>query len=264
MWFSSNYDKIENKLKDTQTKNEKNRVAAVADQKGYDEWRDGFTPNKGPVVSLNQKRAIPDGYTFNYGNLETSIKDTHDTAEAARSAAVAAQEAADAWRKGSTPNSGPVLSLHQRSNPVDADTYATHFGKLEDSLKATSDAAWATQNAAVGNQESIDAWRKGSTPNSGPVVLNQHRAIPDGYTFNYGNLETSIKDTHDAAEAARSAAVAAQEAADSWRKGSTPNSGPVLSLHQRSKPADADTYATHFGDLEGSLKATSDAAWAGR
>ena len=120
---------------------------------------------------MTQRKAIPDGYTFNYGNLETSIKDTHDTAEAARVAAVNAQEAADAWRKGSTPNSGPVLSLNQR------------------------------------------------------------RAIPDGYTFNYGNLETSIKDTHTAAEAARQAAVNAQEAADAWRKGSTPNSGPVLALN---------------------------------
>merc|ERR1719305_1962355 len=94
------------------------------------------------AVEIN-RRAIPDGYTFNFGNLKTSIKDTHDAAEAARQAAVAAQEAADAWRKGSTPNSGPVLSL------------------------------------------------------------NQHRAIPDGYTFNFGNLETSIKNAHDAAEAAR-------------------------------------------------------------
>merc|ERR1719426_329020 len=94
-----------------------------------------------------KRRAIPDGYTFNYDNLETSIKNTHDAAEAARNAAVAAQEAVDAWRKGSTPNSGPVLSL------------------------------------------------------------NQHRAIPDGYTFNFGNLETSIKNTHDTAEAARQAAV---------------------------------------------------------
>jgi hypothetical protein len=80
------------------------------------------------VLSLNQRRAIPDGYTFNYDNLETSIKNAHDAAEAARSAAVAAQEAADAWRKGSTPNSGPVLSLSQ--DPNDHDTYKTTFDKL--------------------------------------------------------------------------------------------------------------------------------------
>jgi len=118
------------------------------------------------------RRAIPDGYHFNYDNLETSIKDTHSTAEAARQSAVNAQEAADAWRKGSTPNAGPVLALSQR------------------------------------------------------------RAIPDGYHFNYDNLETSIKDTHSAAEAARQSAVNAQEAADAWRKGSTPNAGPVLALSQ--------------------------------
>jgi soluble cytochrome b562 len=147
-----------------------NQKAQVDKQAETDSWRKGFTPNSSPVLSLNQHRAVPDGYTFNYGNLETSIKDAHTAAEAARQAAVNAQEAADAWRKGSTPNSGPVLSL------------------------------------------------------------SQHRAVPDGYTFNYGNLETSIKDAHTAAEAARQAAVNAQEAADAWRKGSTPNSGPVLSL----------------------------------
>ena len=63
------------------------------------------------------RRAIPDGYHFNYDNLETSIKDTHSTAEAARQSAVNAQEAADAWRKGSTPNAGPVLALSQAREP---------------------------------------------------------------------------------------------------------------------------------------------------
>merc|ERR1712167_330991 len=81
-----------------------------------------------------ERRAIPDGYHFNYDNLETSIKNTHDAAEAARTAAVNAQEAADAWRKGSTPNSGPVLSLSQ--DPTDHDTYDTTFSNLKNSLKA--------------------------------------------------------------------------------------------------------------------------------
>jgi len=89
----------------------------------------------------------------------------------------------------------------------------------------------ANQKAGVANEEDINAWRKGSTPNSGPVVLSEGRAIPDGYHFNFDNLEASIKAAHDAAEAARVAAVNAQEAADAWRKGTTPNSGPVLSLN---------------------------------
>ena len=75
-------------------------------------------------------------------------------------------------------------------------------------LKAQQDAHLANQKAGVANEEDINAWRKGSTPNSGPILsLHQHKAIPDGYTFNYDNLETSIKNTHDAAEAARNAAV---------------------------------------------------------
>ena len=161
-------------------------------------------------------------------------------------AAVNAQEAADAWRKGFTPNSGPVLSLNQhRAIP---DGYHFNFDNLKDSIKAAHDAAEAARVAAVNAQEAADAWRKGSTPNSGPVLtLSQYRAIPDGYTFNFGNLKDSIKAAHDAAEAARVAAVNAQEAADAWRKGSTPNSGPVLTLSQAREIPDG--YNFNFDNL---------------
>jgi hypothetical protein len=323
--YTFNYGNLETSIKDTHDAAEAARQAAVNAQEAADAWRKGSTPNSGPVLSLNQRRAIPDGYTFNYGNLETSIHDTHTAAEAARQAAVNAQEAADAWRKGSTPNSGPVLSLSQ--DPADYDTYGTTFGKLADSLKERQDkyyarVLWGNQQeeeynawrgipytptkkdlgleslaqgkaipdgyhhnydilessilnahstaedarqAAVNAQEAADVWRKGSTPNSGPVYpygLSQRRAIPDGYTFNYGNLETSIHDTHTAAEASRQAAVNAQEAADAWRKGATPNSGPVLSLNQKVNPADPDTYATRAGELSDSLKDRQDKYYA--
>merc|ERR1711937_932725 len=163
---------------------------------GYNAWRGiPWTPTKKDLglESLAQGRAIPDGYTHNYGVLEKSILDTHSAAEDARQAAVDAQANADKWRDGTTPNSGPVY----------------------------------------------------------PYGLSQRRAIPDGYTFNYDNLETSIKNTHDAAEAARSAAVAAQEAADAWRKGSTPNSGPVLSLNQQRETPDG--YTVHFENMKDNL-----------
>merc|ERR1719331_2802953 len=164
-----------------------------------------------------ERRAIPDGYHFNYDNLETSIKNTHDAAEASRQAAVNAQEAADAWRKGSTPNSGAVLSLHQRQNPADPDTYATRAGDLASSLKDRQDKYYARVLWGNQQEEEANAWRGKPYPMT--QELNQRRAIPDGYTFNFGNLKDSIQNTHDTAEAARQAAVDAQEAADAWRKG---------------------------------------------
>jgi soluble cytochrome b562 len=254
--YHHNYDILSDNILQTHTAAEESRQAAVNAQEAADAWRKGTTPNSGPVYpyGLSQRRAVPDGYTFNYGNLETSIKDTHTAAEAARTAAVDAQAAADAWRKGSTPNSGPVLSLNQHVNPADPDNYATRFGDLATSLKDRQDKYYARVLWGNQQEEEANAWR--GKPYSPEASLSQRRAIPDGYTFNYGNLETSIKDTHTAAEAARQAAVSAQEAADAWRKGSTPNSGPVLSLHQN--PADHDTYDTTFSTLKGSLGAAQD------
>lgn len=96
-------------------------------------------------------------------------------------------------------------------------------------LQSQQDAHWTNQKKNVANEEALNAWR-GEKYVYPEVTLSQHRAIPDGYHFNFDNLKNSIHDTHTAAEAARVAAVNAQEAADAWRKGSTPNSGPVLSL----------------------------------
>jgi len=84
--------------------------------------------------SLVQARENPDGYTFNYDNLENSLRDTAIAAENAREAIVNKEEAANAWRDGWTGNTGEVF----------------------------------------------------------PYGLVQRRAIPDGYHFNYDNLETSI------------------------------------------------------------------------
>ena len=123
-----------------------------------------------PEVTLSQHRAIPDGYTFNYGNLETSIKDTHTAAEAARQAAVNAQEAADAWRKGSTPNSGPVLSLAQGQPGPQPTDYDKHNDDLADKLAAHNAAWWAEHNAQIAKQTAVDAWRGGYTANTGPEL----------------------------------------------------------------------------------------------
>ena len=174
------------------------------------------------------RRAIPDGYHFNYDNLETSIKDTHSTAEAARQSAVNAQEAADAWRKGSTPNAGPVLSLAQGVDDRDQGYYHSYSNMNNGVTTAHSDAEAARQSA-VNAQEAADAWRKGSTPNAGPV-LSLAQGVDDrdqGYYHSYSNMNNGVTTAHSTAEAARQAAVNAQEAADAWRKGSTPSAGPV-------------------------------------
>ena len=81
-----------------------------------------------------QRSAIPDGYTFNNGVLSDSIKKTHTDAETARAAAVAKQQAADKWRNGATPNSGPVIVYAQ--NPNDYDNYNTNVDKREEGLVA--------------------------------------------------------------------------------------------------------------------------------
>ena len=224
------------------------RQAAVNAQEAADAWRKGSTPSAGPVYpyGLYQRRAIPDGYHFNYDNLETSIKDTHSAAEAARQSAVNAQEAADAWRKGSTPNAGPVLALNQRRNPADPDNYATKFSTQEAQLKDRQDKYYARVLWGNQQEEEANAWR--GAPYRPENSLTQRRAIPDGYHFNYDNLETSIKDTHSAAEAARQSAVNAQEAADAWRKGSTPNAGPVLALSQGPSGKTA-TYDERLGGM---------------
>jgi len=123
-----------------------------------------------PEVTLSQHRAIPDGYHFNFDNLETSIKNTHDSAEAARNAAVAAQDAADAWRKGSTPNAGPVLSLAQgQPGPIWTD-YDKHAEDLSNTLDTHNAAWWAEHKAQIAKQKAVDAWRDGYTANTGPEL----------------------------------------------------------------------------------------------
>ena len=236
----------------THTDAEAARQAAVNAQEASDAWRNGLTPNSGPVLSLNQKRAIPDGYTFNNGVLSDHIHKTHTDAETARQAAVDAQEASDAWRKGWTPNSGPVLALNQYGNPADHDTYGTAVNTLGDALKERQDKYYARVLWGNESQEQSDAWRAVPwTPTQKDLGLAamQKSAIPDGYTFNNGVLSDHIKKTHTDAETARQASVDAQEASDAWRKGWTPNSGPVITYAQQGNPADHDTYSTAVSTL---------------
>lgn len=170
-----------------------------------------------------------DTYGTRSGNLANDIKTQHNNAETSRSAAVDAQEKADAWRAGSTPNSGPVITYAQaRAIP---DGYTFNNGVLSDSIqKAHTDAETARQ-ASVDAQEKSDTWRNGWTANTGPVThpygLVQAREIPDGYAFNNGVLSSSLAKTQMEAEDLRQAAVDKQSAADVWRNGWTENTGPV-------------------------------------
>jgi len=228
------------------------RQASVDAQQASDVWRNGYTGNTGPVYpyGLVQHRANPDGYTYNNGVLSDSILKAHTDAETARQASVDAQEKSDAWRNGFTANTGPVLSLQQKysQNPADADTYATTVNTLGDSLKERQDKYYARVLWGNESQEQADAWRAVPyTPTQKDLGLAamQRQANPDGYTFNNGVLSDSIKKAHTDAETARQASVDAQEASDAWRKGSTPNSGPVIVYAQN--PTDHDTYATTVG-----------------
>ena len=111
--------------------------------------------NNVSAIDVNRRNlAIPDGYTSNFDNLKDSIATKHNNAEKLRSNSVADQEAYDAWRKGSTPNSGPVLTLAQARDPyygssltnatfksydVDAGNggqYDTNFHNIRENLKA--------------------------------------------------------------------------------------------------------------------------------
>ena len=105
-----------------------------------------------------------------------------------------------------------MLSLAQ--NPADHDTYDTRFTDLETSLKDRQDKYYARVLWGNQQEEEYNAWRgKEWHPTRDDLgleigkALSQHKAIPDGYTFNFENLKDSIKNTHDAAEAARNAAV---------------------------------------------------------
>jgi len=64
---------------------------------------------------------------------------------------------------------------------------------LKTALKAQQDAHKANQQAGVAKEEDINAWRKGRTENSGPVVLHQQREIPDGYTVHFDNMESDLQ-----------------------------------------------------------------------
>ena len=90
--------------------------------------------------------------------MATTVKDTHSAAEAARQSAVNAQEAADAWRKGSTPNAGPVLALSQGPSGQTA-TYDDRFGDLADSLKDRQDKYYARVLWGNQQEEEYNAWR---------------------------------------------------------------------------------------------------------
>ena len=194
------------------------RQAAVNAQEAADAWRKGSTPSAGPVYpyGLSQRRAIPDGYHFNYDNLETSIKDTHSAAEAARQAAVNAQEAADAWRKGSTPNAGAVLALNQRRNPADPDNYDTKFSTQEAQLKDRQDKYYARVLWGNQQEEEYNAWRGIPwTPTKKDLgleslVQNKAYGVDDrdqGYYHSYTNMNNGVTTAHSDAEAARQSAV---------------------------------------------------------
>jgi hypothetical protein len=142
-------------------------------------------------------------------------------------------------------------------NPSDYDTYGSRFGELADSLKDRQDKYYARVLWGNQQEEEYNAWRgipwTPTKKDLGLESLAQSRAIPDGYHFNYGNLEASILKTHTDAEDARTAAIAKQEAADAWRDGWTANTGPVYPYGLSQRKAIPDGYTFNFGNLKDSI-----------
>merc|ERR1712153_113514 len=71
--YTFNNGVLSDSIKKAHTDAETARQASVDAQEKSDAWRNGFTANSGPVINYVQKRANPDGYTFNNGVLSDSI-----------------------------------------------------------------------------------------------------------------------------------------------------------------------------------------------
>jgi len=187
-----------------------------------------------------QRQAIPDGYTFNNGVLSDSIKKAHTDAETARQASVDAQEASDAWRKGSTPNSGPVIVYAQ--NPTDHDTYGTTVGTQADVLSAKQKVYQDKIDWGLKEQARQDEWR--AVPHitkpehwEGVASLAQGQPGPQPTDYDFHNkvLADKIATHNQIWWDEQKATVDAQTAVDAWRDGYTANTGPELpySMSQR-------------------------------
>ena len=149
----------------------------------------------------------------------------------------------------------------------------------------------ANQQAGIADQSDTDSWRKGSTPNSGPIVLSQDPYYGSSlvnatfksydvdagygapYENHFHNIRENMKSQQDAHLANQQAGIADQTDIDSWRKGSTPSSGPIVlsqdpyygsSLTNATfKSYDVDggngeDYNDHFHNLRESLKSHQD------
>ena len=63
-----------------------------------------------------------------------------------------------------------VQSLAQGQPGPHPTDYDKHFDDLEGKIAAHNAAWWNEHNAQIDKQSAADAWRKGSTPNSGPEL----------------------------------------------------------------------------------------------
>jgi hypothetical protein len=109
--YAEQSDKMASDLNNQYLTAENARLDALDDQTTKDEWRQDSRPKEASFVSVSVGSAgVPDSYHENNDALATSIKKTHNEAEMYRQDQVDAQEDADAWRKGTTPSSGPVVN----------------------------------------------------------------------------------------------------------------------------------------------------------
>jgi len=87
------------------------RQASVDAQEKSDAWRNGWTANTGPVLSLAQGQPGPNPTDYDYHNkvLNDKINTHNQIWWDEQKATVDSQTAVDAWRDGYTANTGPEL-----------------------------------------------------------------------------------------------------------------------------------------------------------
>jgi hypothetical protein len=90
--------------------------------------------------------------------MNNGVTTAHSDAEAARQSAVNAQEAADAWRKGSTPNAGPVLALSQGPSGKTA-TYDERLDGMSTVTGNAQNLYEGKRTWGINEQERENVWR---------------------------------------------------------------------------------------------------------
>merc|ERR1712153_174226 len=129
------------------------RQASVDAQEKSDAWRNGFTANTGPVLSLQQKYsqnpADADTYATTVNTLGDSLKERQDKYYARVLWGNESQEQADAWRAVPYTPTQKDLGLAAMQRQANPDGYTFNNGVLSDSIKKAHTDAETARQASV-------------------------------------------------------------------------------------------------------------------